>query len=100
MSDYMVTAIYEPKMDKKREKRINAALDRCNVKRAVHMGNAATEDGDYFPICFSEINWMSCKDGSGTELEISVDDDRERAKRLASELRACGMVTAIATLPG
>ena len=46
---------------------------------------------DGAPVTFSDVNWYSNMDGTETQLEIYVDDPL-RATRLASELRACGMV--------
>jgi hypothetical protein len=42
-------------------------------------------------VLWSDVNWNGNMDGTGTELEIYVDNPL-RATRLASELRACGMV--------
>jgi hypothetical protein len=95
---YIVKAQYAPKLDEKREKRIHAALDRCNVKQAVFSLPAAIDgDADAVPFQsrFSELDWMANEDGTETELEIYVGADPLRAARLASELRACGMVVGV-----
>jgi hypothetical protein len=93
MSVFVVTAAYEPKMDEKRERRIHTALDRCDVKRGVDTGLRGQVGGHSFPIRFSEIDWIALEDGSQTELTIHVDE--KRAKKLASELRACGMIVTV-----
>jgi hypothetical protein len=93
MSAFTVSAYYEPNMDNRREKRINAALDRCGVRRAAYIGDGDEGSGP-FPIYFSDIDWEACEDNTETMLEISVDD-KARALRLASELRACGMVVSV-----
>jgi hypothetical protein len=103
MSDYMLTARYEPKMTKKREARICEALDKSGVRWGI--GNTpdfcGEIDGQTFPIYFSDVDWMCEDEDKNTELEISMRDRgglspvKDRADRLASELRACGMIVSI-----
>jgi hypothetical protein len=75
--EFVVTATYEGKMDKRREQRIHAAFGRCGVRLSV------------------SVEWTSNEDGTQTELTIYVDD-HERAARLKSELRACGLLVGTA----
>jgi hypothetical protein len=90
MTDFIITACYEPKMDKRREQRINAALERCDVRLGVPMPGMMF-NGQEVQCFYSDVNWNSDMNGTETQLEIYVDDAL-RATRLASELRACGMV--------
>ena len=97
MSGFNVSAYYEPKMDKRREKRIDASLDRCGVRRAVFSLPAIVDGDDAsapFQVQFSDIDWTMNEDNTETTLEIHVDDIA-RALRLASELRACGMMVSV-----
>ena len=90
-----VIATYAAKMTERREQRIRAAFKQCDVHavRATMTGRFGEED---FPIVLSDIDWTSGEDGTETELKIFIgDDDMERATRLASELRACGMVASV-----
>jgi hypothetical protein len=79
---FIVTASYEGKIDVRRERRIHAAFKRCGVC-----------------LCRSEygggdVNWMQNDAATDHEIEIWVDQ-RERATRLASELRANGLIVNI-----
>jgi hypothetical protein len=91
---FLIDAKYAPKMEAKREARIYALMDRFGVKMSVY---TIHQDGSITAGDFSELDWCSCEDGTDTHLEIFVAE-QERAKRLASELRACGMVTAVRPL--
>jgi hypothetical protein len=71
-----VTAFYQGKMDDRREQRIHEVFRRCGVH------------GKY------DINWTSNDDHTGHEITIVVDH-KEGATRLASELRACGLMVSI-----
>jgi hypothetical protein len=90
MTDFIITACYEPKMDKRREQRIRDALERCDVKMGVLLP-LTIEGIEDAQVTWSDVNWNGNRDGTGTELEIYVDNPL-RATRLASELWACGMV--------
>jgi hypothetical protein len=79
-------------MDEKREQRIHAAFKRCDVRTTLR--SSLIRD-DEVQGQFSGLEWTAKQDGTETELEICVDDVA-RATRLASELRACGMVVGVA----
>ena len=89
MTGFIINASYGPKIDERREQRIHDALERCGVQIGYSL--PGTMDGKEIQMVFSEVDWNSNRDGSANELEIYVDDPL-RATRLASELRACGMV--------
>jgi hypothetical protein len=81
----VITASYAPKLEKRREERIHAALfDKHKVR-------------------VTELDWMGGAGDTDTEIEIYIDgneshgrgDPQERATRLASDLRACGMAVTI-----
>jgi hypothetical protein len=72
ITEFIVKATYHGKIDARREQRIDAVLDRCGVG-----GNWG-------------VQWLSYP----TELRIEIAGD-ERATRLASELRACGLLVSI-----
>jgi hypothetical protein len=91
MTDFIITACYEPKMDERREQRINAALERSGVRLDVPMPGMMF-NGQEVQCSYSDVNWKSDMNGTGTELEIYAGIDPMRASRLAAELRACGMV--------
>jgi hypothetical protein len=55
---------------------------------------ATFELGDGFQSAYSDVEWLSSADEN--ELIIHVDES-ERVTRLASELRACGLMVSIAT---
>jgi hypothetical protein len=59
MTDFLVHSDYKPKMDKRREDRINVALDRCNACRP---GWRVIIDGQEATI-LRGVNW---KRGRGT----------------------------------
>jgi hypothetical protein len=59
MTGFLVHADYKPKMDKRREDRINVALDRCNAWRP---GGRVIIDGQEATI-LRGVNW---KPGRGT----------------------------------
>jgi hypothetical protein len=88
----IVTAQYQGKMDERREQRIHAAFKRCDVQTAAHSAYVLKSgDGSEIPVMFTNVEWTSNEDGTDTELTIYVDGC-ERATRLASELRACGLM--------
>ena len=84
--EFVVTATYEGKMDQRRKQRIYAALERCDLWMP-----AVPSSGFSYP----DVNWTSNEDGTETDVEIYVKG-HERATRLASELRACGLLVSIA----
>ena len=90
MTGFIVKARYQPKMDEKREQRIHAAFERCDVKVSRFALPSVIED-DAVQVHFSDVDWVANEDGTETQLEIYVGDV-SRATRVASELRACGMV--------
>jgi hypothetical protein len=79
---YFVHAHYDKEMDERRETRIRAAITRCDA-----WGRTG-----------SRVDWEGEGDDPRkpvkTKLEIYVDE-QERAQRLASELRGCGMAVAV-----
>ena len=95
--EFVVTATYEGKMDKRREQRIHAAFERCRVRLPVLVEPLTPEQqaNGVIPISFTNVEWTSNEDGTQTELTIYVDG-HERATRLASELRACGLLVGMA----
>ena len=95
-NEFVVTATYEGKMDKRREERIHAAFKRCGVRLPVvkPLTPEQLANGE-FPVFFSNIEWISNEDGTETELTIYVNGD-EQATRLKSELRACGLLVGTA----
>ncbi|MFZ2078922.1 MAG: hypothetical protein WAV38_20165 [Xanthobacteraceae bacterium] len=76
----IVTATYKGEIDARRERRIKAAVERCGE-------------------LWVRVDWTEHKFGGHitTELTIAICDDHERAIRLASELRACGLMVGVAT---
>jgi hypothetical protein len=107
----IVTAKYEGEIDKQR---IHAVFERCGVcmfRPSALPGAPQYEvfkDGpgdEEITIGFSDVRWNSNFDLTKTlvkrnerhKLEIFVGDSLKRAIRLAAELRACGMMVAIAT---
>ena len=98
-----VVANYEPEMTERCEQRINAVLGRCGVlvegQRFVEVSGAPA-----FPPPASverriksvtDFDWTMHDDGTNTRLVICMGDDTERAERLASELRCCGMIASV-----
>lgn len=83
-----VTAKYEGEIGERRERRIHDVFERCGVRMPVL-------DNKWQQIGHADVEW--CEDKTGHELKIHVGEDRERANRLASELRACGMMVGIGT---
>jgi hypothetical protein len=93
----IVTAKYDGKIDEGREARIHKVFDRCGVRLGVHepLTPEQVARGE-FSVAFTDVEWTSNHDGTWTHLRIYLgDDEHDRAKRLASELRACGMVVGI-----
>lgn len=80
MSSFIVRGYYEPKMDEKRAARIRSAMKRYRIAHVLHPG---------------DFEWTVNLDDAETEIKIFVDD-LSRANRLASELRACGMIVGMA----
>jgi hypothetical protein len=94
-NQFIVTARYQGKMDKRREQRIYTACDRYGVRVVAHpVYVLMAEDGSKIPITRTDIEWTQNDDGSDHGLKIYIDD-RERATRLASELRACGLMVSV-----
>jgi hypothetical protein len=83
----VITASYAPKLEKRRETRVHAALNEHGVR-------------------ITELDWMVWPGSVGTEIEVYVDskeehgrgDPNERASRIASALRACGLVVNVREL--
>jgi hypothetical protein len=76
---FIVTAIYESKIDEPREQRIHAVFKRCGIRAA-------------------EIEWTAegtSEDDLTSHQLIFTIDEHERAVRLGSELRACGLMVSI-----
>ena len=97
--EFVVTATYEGKMDKRREQRIHAAFKRCGVLLPVLQPLTPEQQANgEFPIAFTNVEWISNEDDTETELTIYVDG-HERATRLASELRACGLQVGMGVSP-
>jgi hypothetical protein len=94
LTNYILKACYHPAMDEKREQRIHAAFKRCDVGTTLLSPPSLVTD-DEVQVQFSGLEWTAKQDGTETELEICLDDVA-RATRLASELRACGMVVGVA----
>jgi hypothetical protein len=90
---FLVHANYGPKLDKRREERIHAALTRCDAwgNRPPLLGSINDQD---VQVHFSNVNWCSSDNNKDTEIEIYVDTE-ERARRLAGELRCCGLAVAV-----
>jgi hypothetical protein len=104
---FIVTAEYEGKMDDRREDRIHAVFERCGVDCTLRVSHPpvpiddGVSDVDHsgeLQIGFSDVEWCENQngDGTGTELTIHIGE-HERATRLASELRACGLRVGITT---
>lgn len=79
-------------LGERREKRINDVLDRFDAWKLVPSGQRLKlneeEDVEFM---HSAVDWN--EDEDGTQIEFAIED--EKAVRIASELRACGlMVTA------
>jgi hypothetical protein len=91
MTYFIITAHYEPKMDERREQRILDALERCDVTMDDPMPGLRF-NGQEVQGTYSDVDWKQGEDGTETQLEIYAGNDPTRASRLASELRACGMV--------
>jgi hypothetical protein len=76
---FIVTAIYEGKLDERREQRIHDVFMRCGIRAA-------------------EIEWTaegtSENDLTSNQLTFTIGE-HERAVRLGSELRACGLMVSI-----
>jgi hypothetical protein len=88
----MIFASYEPMLDPERAQRIRAALKR----RRVRFGRNVDADSQ-------ELDWTAFHD-TCNDLRISIPggeethgrgDPQQRARRLASDLRACGMAVTI-----
>jgi hypothetical protein len=100
---FKVRALYGPKLDKAREKQIDAVLEKYGVIALW----TPVKPGS-FPIVFVELDWISGEDGTDTDLEISVPakeyhgrgDPLMRAESLAAELELCGMKTSVEVWPG
>jgi hypothetical protein len=85
----IVKAQYAGKINGRREERVHAALTRCDVRLFEPVPEVKGKAG------FSDLEWTENEEGRGeTKLTICVAE-QERATRLASELRACGMMVAI-----
>ena len=86
---YFVHARYYKEMDERRETRIHDAITRCDA-----WGLQAAGEG----WSVSRVDWEIEGDDPtkpvATKLEIYVGEE-ERAQRLASELRGCGMAVAV-----
>jgi hypothetical protein len=94
-TSFTIIAAYEAKIDQERERRIHAALKRHKVR----FGRGVDFD-------LQELKWTRMSSGICTELVISIPgeevhgrtrrgDPQERARRLASDLRTCGMFVTI-----
>ncbi len=97
---FLVKARYEGEIDDRREQRIHAAFDRCGVRVGVFSTADAIEPGEV-RVGFSDVDWSQGENDDGEiehQIEIYVGD-RERAVRLVSELKACGMIGAMEPAP-
>jgi hypothetical protein len=93
----IVTAKYDGKKDEARENRIHKVFDRCGVRLAVFDPDIELAPGQ-FQVGFSDVDWASYGDGDDEETRLRIhveDEEHDRAERLASELRCCGMVVGI-----
>ena len=95
--EFVVTATYQGKMDKRREQRIHAAFKRWDVLPLAPAEPLTPEQqaNGEFPVFFTNVEWTSNEDDTQTKLTIYVRG-HERATRLQSELRACGLQASVA----
>lgn len=71
-------------LSERREKRINEVLDRFDVWKFVPSGQYV--NGQEFQ--HTAVDWN--EDEDGTEITFKIEDDK--AERITSELRACGLI--------
>jgi hypothetical protein len=84
---WKVVARYGPGMSEERRERIVAAIEQSGAS----------------PSGWSDVDWGSNEDGTETELMVLFTHvepenrvhDRDRADRLAAELRCCGMISTV-----
>jgi hypothetical protein len=95
--DHMiVSAEYRGKLSASREQRLYKAFDRCGVRLGQPAPMLGAVLGLGVKVTVSDVDWSSNDDETWHGLKIHVsDDERERAVRLASELRGYGMIVGI-----
>jgi hypothetical protein len=90
----IIQARYTGTLDEHRDKRIHSVLDRFDAWKAVPSGQRFEVDGGVAELMHSAVEWNEAErveDGeSVTEIIFKIEDDK--AERIASELRACGLV--------
>lgn len=90
----MVSAEYRGKMDEAREGRVHKVFERYGVRFGEPSPVLSKALGVRATV--SDVEWTCNADGTWNRLKIHIDEEeRERAVRLASELRACGMVVGV-----
>jgi hypothetical protein len=123
---FIVTAKYTGQIDDRRERRIHAVFERCGLRlsddqreqRKQHAQAVVERAGRPYDVYANfglgpeyDVTWVKqfaaedaldfdlvisgCAKIASEELSITVDE-QERATRLASELRACGLVVSTA----
>lgn len=90
----IIQARFVGTLDKRRDKRIHGVLTTFDVWRHTPSGQRFEVDGGVAELMHSAVEWNEAErveDGeSVTENIFEIEDDK--AERIASELRACGLV--------
>jgi hypothetical protein len=91
-----VVAQYAPKMSERRRQRILAVIKQSGANLEKWRESSVRLDTGLVMVGWSDdVKWTSNDDYAETELIVHFDrvgHGRERAVRLASDLRRCGMV--------
>ena len=87
MTGFIVKARYQPKMDEKREQRIHAAFERCDVKVSRFALPSVIED-DAVQVHFSDVGLGSER---GRHRNPARDLRRRRISRHSCRFRATGL---------
>ena len=81
----MIKAQYNGKLTARREQRIEDVLRRFDAFKSVRSGQFLANGSE---LLFTNVEWNQSEDG--TDLTFPIED--AKAERIASELRACGLV--------